>query len=300
MKQSFHDSDFSKFLYYIVCSCSKVGPNATYATQFPGSIVLDVDLIHDALHSSPEFNGDLLLEVLYGRTNEELSVLQQCYQQKHGRSLNEELGAYVGENSFTSLFQCCLKGCRDENPQSLVDEGQAKLLVDSMMNEGLKQLWESGLSSMTGKQFIEMLAYGSDNQLNCVSQLFYRITLQDLTVVVEQSLNKAAAKAINGRLINKYTFLAKSIHESLTERQDHSVLARILGRSFSYDHAGIGQAYEIRYRSNLLNLLDKELSCDKWLLIAVKAYVYQVQYANVCGYSPVSFCIQFALYVLNH
>ena len=48
VKAQLNNSDFSKFIYYVIASSSIIGPNKLYSRQYPGNIVLDVDLIRES------------------------------------------------------------------------------------------------------------------------------------------------------------------------------------------------------------------------------------------------------------
>ncbi len=57
-----------------------MGPNETFSIQYPGSTILDVDLIVQATKSWKSYiagaDNSLLLEILFGRTNDEMKLMK--------------------------------------------------------------------------------------------------------------------------------------------------------------------------------------------------------------------------------
>lgn len=52
VERQMNKSDFTKFIYYVIASSMHVGPNATFSVTYPGNMIINVELIHEAISVS--------------------------------------------------------------------------------------------------------------------------------------------------------------------------------------------------------------------------------------------------------
>ena len=291
IKSCLGGTDFSKFLYYIIKSSCKVGPNADYSIQYEGSYTLDVEFIEDAIKSwsswltnSSGVDDSVLLEILFCRTNAEMKMLKVCYADKHKVTLEEDIGKEVGQSSYNLLFQGCMLGQRDENPQSMADMNRAQYLANAIFAQGIKTIWDGGVGSSVCRELMDNLSKASDNQLQAVDQIFKQLNVgnaKDLSDEMYASLDRPVARAMTGKFLNKYVFLAKCIFESLDNKlvTDRTSIVRILGRASKEEIALISAAYHERYQQGLVVALNQAIgTVTPNLMRSLRAFIFEVWY----------------------
>ena len=95
---------------------------------------------------------------------------------------------------------------RDET--GLVDENAANYLVDAISSQGLKSIWDAGITNGTCKLLLDTLVLGSEAQLTLVCATFKKKNAKDLADVVNEAFigDKSVAKAINSRFLTRYVY----------------------------------------------------------------------------------------------
>lgn len=284
VKNEMNDSDFSQFIYYVIASSSTIGPNSEYSVAYPGNIVLDVRSIREATKGwsswlSGGTNDNVLLEVLFCRTNEEVKQLKSCWLDRFKITLEEEILKEIGDNNYNLLFQGCLLGKRDETGSINVDV--ANTIADGIVSQGLQKIWADGISNSVCKQFIDALAQSSDAQLAQIAAA-YKDKKGDGSSIID-AINTAfandaqLAQAISGKFVSREVYLAQRLEAGMSSMvTDKTTLARILACLSKEDVTAVDAAYTATFNKPFNAALAVALSNNPNFLKAIRSFVYKV------------------------
>lgn len=134
-------------------------------------------------------------------------MLKVCWFEKYHSKIEDDIANAVGSNNFNTLFQGVLMASRDET--GLIDQNAATFLVDAITQQGIKTIWDAGITNGTCKLLLDTLVLGSEAQLTLVSNTFRQKNAKDLADVVSEAFsdNKSVAKAINSRFLTRYVLV---------------------------------------------------------------------------------------------
>lgn len=154
-------------------------------------------------------NDSLMLEILFGRSNADMKSVKVCWFETHRTKLEEELAKAIGNNSYNLLFQGCLAANKNEDDAALTDTASLDYLADALISQGVRTIWEGGVTSSVCKQFLQTLATASTAQINYLCSTF-KTKNAAKAKSLEDEINdafandKSIAKALTSKLMNRF------------------------------------------------------------------------------------------------
>lgn len=285
VQQQLNNSDFSKFIYYIIASSSTIGPNTEYKIAYPGVIVLDVNNIREATKGFSSWlsggtNDNMLSEILFCRTNKEINLLKSCWMDCFKYSLEEEILKEIGSNNYGLLYQGCLLGQRDESNN--IDRDSANRLCDGIISQGLDTIWKAGITDSICKLFIDTLSLASDAQLQYIATLFKEKNVSGsgniIDVIQKTFINdKYIMNTITSKFMSREDYLARRLQSSMDSLiTDKTTLVRILATSSKSDIIAITASFQAIYFQPFNAALSVALNNNPNLLKAIRAFIFNV------------------------
>jgi len=218
-------------------------------------IDFDVKCIHDAIDG---VGTDLssLIEILVGRTNNDIKALSAEYQKVYKKNIVDEI---KGETSGTSkqLFKTLLQGERDESMMPGNVEGDTEAL------------YKAGEGKLGTKEsvFIDILCKRSDNHLrqvfDCYNQKyghpFEKAISNEFSGDIEKILLKLVAS-----IRNKAEYIADRFEKSMKGlgTKDEKLIRLVVRHRAPYIIGPIKEAYKNKYNKTLADRIKGETSGD--------------------------------------
>ncbi|XP_076990576.1 annexin A4 [Tamandua tetradactyla] len=227
------------------------------------TVLYDVEELRRAMKGAGTDEG-CLIEILASRSPEEIRRINQVYQQRFGRSLEDDI---CSDTSF--MFQRVLvslaTGGRDEG----------NYLDDSLMRQDAQVLYEAGEKKWGTDevQFLTILCSRNRNHLLHVFDEYKRISQKDIEQSIKAEMSGSfedALLAIVKCMRNKSAYFAERLYKSMKGLgTDDDTLIRVMVSRAEIDMLDIRANFKRLYGKSLYSFIKGDTSGDyrKVLLI---------------------------------
>jgi len=215
----------------------------------------DVKCIHDAIDGA---GTDLssLIEILVGRTNQDIKALSAEYQKVYKKDIVDEI---KGETSGTTkqLFKTLLLGERDES------------MMQGNVEGDVEALYKAGEGKIGTKEsvFVEILCKRSDNHLRqvfeCYNQKYGHPFEKAITKEFSGDIEKVLLKLI-ASIRNKAEYIADRFEKSMKGigTKDEKLIRLVVRHRAPYIIGPIKEAYQNKYKKSLADRIKSDTSGD--------------------------------------
>ncbi len=212
----------------------------------------------------------VLIEILVGKSNAQITALKQRYQMIYGRPLESEIKSEVS-GDLKRFFTAVLAATRDEYGQNI----DPNMDADALYKAG------PGKIGTDEKTYIHILTSRSYAHIGRVAQAYRSKYGKDLEHHIKKEFSGYAEDALVATVryaLNPADYIATLLHESMRGLgTNEAKLIRLIARFFHHTtppnpdfRRDIQQVYQIKHGKALVHSVESETSGDfKKMLVAI-------------------------------
>ncbi|XP_070565349.1 annexin A13-like [Ptychodera flava] len=221
-------------------------------------------LINECI-SGPGTDEDVLLEILCFRTKEELAELRRVYQQKYGRTLEEDIkGDTTGD--FEKLLLTLLQGNRD----------LPHIVVEAFARSDAKLMYEEGEGRLgtDDDRFIDIFTTRSWDQLAAATFMYEKMYGKKIEDMLESEFSFDMLAALKKLVVfarDRAAYFAERLYSAMKGLgTDDDYLQRIVITRCEVDLLEIKEAFRQKYGLPLSKMIRDDTSYNyKEVLLAL-------------------------------
>ncbi|CAL8113160.1 unnamed protein product [Orchesella dallaii] len=202
-------------------------------------------------------NEDVLTEVLCTRSNQDIRLICEAYQNKFGNSLEDSIKDEVS-GEYKRLLVMLLNGARDDT--SGVNLEKAKEQAEKLYAAG------EGCWGTDEETFVVLLAHESFQQLRIVFDEYRKVSGKTIEQAIKSEFSGdllTAIETIVRCVLNRNRYYAEKLEAAMKGfGTDDSTLIRIIVSRSEIDLGSIKKEYQDLYRKTLHDAVKKETGGD--------------------------------------